>query len=44
MLGGYDGEKNPTPYKLTFILKSNQKLQVMDSKADYKMLNKSKKG
>ena len=35
IVGGYDAEGNPTPYKLTFVLKCDQTLKVDDAKADY---------
>lgn len=36
IVGGYDAEGNPTPYKLTFVLKCNQTLKVENAKADYR--------
>ena len=43
IVGGYDKDGNPTPYKLTFVLKCNQDLKVNDAKADYKANQKGKK-
>ena len=43
IVGGYDDENNPLPYKLCFILKCNQNLRVKDAKADYKLKNQKKK-
>lgn len=43
IVGGYDKDGNPTPYKLTFVLKWNQDLKVNDAKADYKANQKGKK-
>lgn len=36
MVGGYDEDGNPKPYKLTFIFKSDQNLQVQDAKSSFK--------
>ena len=43
IVGGYDEDGNPTSYKLTFILKCNQNLKVMDAKADYKANHKKER-
>lgn len=43
IVGGYDEDGNPTPYKLTFVLKCNQDLNVDDAKADYLANQKGKK-
>ena len=43
IVGGYDAEGNPTPYKLTFVLKYNQTLKVENAKADYRANQKGKK-
>lgn len=43
IVGGYDEDGNPTPYKLTFVLKCNQDLKVDDAKADYQANQKGKK-
>lgn len=43
IVGGYDENGNPSPYKLTFVLKCNQDLKVNDAKADYKANQKGKK-
>ena len=43
IVGGYDAEGNPTPYKLTFVLKCNQTLKVENAKADYRANQKRKK-
>ena len=43
IVGGYDAEGNPTPYKLTFVLKCNQTLKVENAKADYRANQKGKK-
>lgn len=43
IVGGYDENGNPSPYKLTFVLKCNQNLKVDDAKADYKANQKGKK-
>ncbi len=43
IVGGYDQDGNPTPYKLTFILKCNQDLRITDAKADYKAKKKGVK-
>ncbi len=43
IVGGYDAEGNPTPYKLTFVLKCNQALKVENAKADYRANQKGKK-
>ena len=43
IVGGYDESGNPTPYKLTFVLKCNQDLKVDDAKIDYRSKQKGKK-
>ena len=43
IVGGYDEEGNPTPYKLTFVLKCNQTLKVDNAKADYRANQKGTK-
>ena len=43
VIGTYDENGNPSPYKLTFVLKCNQDLKVDDAKADYKANQKGKK-
>lgn len=43
IVGGYDEDGNPTPYKLTFVLKCSQDLKVDDAKADYQANQKGKK-
>ena len=43
IVGGYDEDGNPTPYKLTFILKCDQNLNIMDAKADYKANHKKER-
>ena len=43
IVGGYDAEGNPTPYKLTFVLKCNQTLKVDNAKANYRANQKGKK-
>ena len=43
IVGGYDAEGNPTPYKLTFVLKCDQTLKVDNAKADYRANQKGKK-
>lgn len=43
IVGGYDEDGNPTPYKLTFILKCDQNLNIMDAKADYKVNHKKER-
>lgn len=42
IVGGYDEENNPLPYKLRFILKCDQNLRVEDAKADYKVKHQKK--
>ena len=43
IVGGYDEDGNPTPYKLTFILKCDRNLNIMDAKADYKANHKKER-
>jgi site-specific DNA recombinase len=43
IVGGDDEDGNPTPYKLTFILKCDQNLNIMDAKADYKANHKKER-
>ena len=43
IVGGYDEEGNPTPYKLTFVLKCDQTLKVDNAKADYRANQKGTK-
>ena len=43
IVGGYDEEGNPAPYKLTFVLKCDQTLKVDNAKADYRANQKGKK-
>ena len=43
IVGGYDENGNPSPYKLTFVLKCNQDLKVKDAKAEYRSKQKVKK-
>lgn len=43
IVGGFDEDGNPTPYKLTFILKCDQNLNIMDAKADYKANHKKER-
>ena len=43
IVGGYDAEGNPTPYKLTFVLKCDQTLKVDNAKADYRANQKGTK-
>lgn len=40
--GGFDEKGNPMPYKLTFVLKCNQNMNVSDAKADYRPNQKGK--
>ncbi len=42
IVGGYDEENNPLPYKLRFILKCDQNLRVEDAIADYKVKHQKK--
>ena len=44
IVGGYDADGNPAPYKLAFILKCDETLKVRNAKADYKANRKGKKG
>lgn len=43
VVGGYDADSNPTPYKLTFVLKCNQDLNVIDAKASHREKQRGKK-
>jgi vacuolar-type H+-ATPase subunit I/STV1 len=43
IVGGYDDDGNPTPYKLTFVLKCNQELKVDNAKAEYREKQKGEK-
>lgn len=43
IVGGYDENGNPSPYKLTFVLKCNQDLKVNDAKAEYRSKQKGKR-
>ena len=43
IVGGYYENGNPSPYKLTFVLKCNQDLKVNDAKAEYRSKQKGKK-
>ena len=43
IVGGYDENGNPSPYKLTFVLKCNQDFKVNDAKAEYRSKQKVKK-
>ena len=43
IVGGYDADGNPSPYKLTFVLKSNQTLKVKNARADYRANRKGNK-
>jgi DNA invertase Pin-like site-specific DNA recombinase len=43
VVGGYDDDGNPTPYKLTFVLKCNQELKVDNAKAEYREKQKGEK-
>ena len=43
IVGGYDENGNPLPYKLTFILKCNQDMNVIDARAEYKSKKKGSK-
>ena len=36
----YDEEGNPVPYKLTYVLKSDQSTSILDAKAEYKLKKK----
>jgi hypothetical protein len=38
-----DDDGNPTPYKLTFVLKCNQELKVDNAKAEYREKQKGEK-
>ena len=43
IVGGYDADGNSTPYKLTFVLKCNQDLNVTDAKANHRAKQRGKK-
>lgn len=43
IVGGYDADGNPAPYKLAFVLKCDETLKVRNAKADYKANRKGKK-
>ena len=43
IVGGYDDNGNPLPYKLTFVLKCNQDMNVIDARAEYKSKKKGSK-
>lgn len=40
IVGGYDEAGNPVPYKLTFVLKSDQSTSILDAKAEFKLKKK----
>ena len=42
IVGGYDKDGNPDPYKLTFVLKGNQSGVIPDAKNHYKEMQKEK--
>ena len=44
IVGGYDEEGNPDPYKLTFVLKGNQSKTIPNAKDNYKEQKNSDKG
>ncbi|MBR0599767.1 recombinase family protein [Sinanaerobacter chloroacetimidivorans] len=44
IVGGYDEEGNPDPYKLTFVLKGNQSKTIPNAKDNYKEQRNSEKG
>lgn len=44
LVGGYDEEDNPDPYKLTFVLKGNQSKTIPNAKDYYKEQKNSEKG
>ena len=44
LVGGYDEEGNPDPYKLTFVLKGNQSKTIPNAKDNYKEQKNSEKG
>ena len=44
LVGGYDEEGNPDPYKLTFVLKGNQSKTIPNAKDNYKEQKNSDKG
>ena len=44
LVGGYDEEGNPDPYKLTFVLKGNQSKTIPNAKDNYKEQRNSEKG
>lgn len=43
IVGGFDEAGNPAPYKLTFVLKCSQNMNVADAKADYRANKEGKK-
>ena len=43
IVGGFDENGNPAPYKLTFVLKCSQNMNAADAKADYRANKKGKK-
>ena len=43
LVGGYDEEGNPDPYKLTFVLKGNQSKTIPNAKDNYKEQKNSEK-
>lgn len=43
IVGGYDADGNPIPYKLTFVLKCNQNLNVTGAKANHRANQRGKK-
>ena len=43
LVGGYDEEGNPDPYKLTFVLKGNQAKTIPNAKDNYKEQKNSEK-
>ena len=38
IVGGYDSEGKPSPYKLTFVLKADQKVVAINNRERYKVL------
>lgn len=42
IVGGYDADGNPAPYKLTFVLKCDETLKVKNAKADYRVNRKGR--
>lgn len=43
IVGGFDEEGSPAPYKLTFVLKCSKSMNIADAKADYRANKKGKK-